>query len=157
MTRDPFCPLLQPASKIDPKDSRFLTVTPLYSSLPHCTRRICSQQNTVKAVIWKYVTYAISDIKLQIQWLWLPSWACSLTLILGSLTLEEPMLWHSDPQKGSPGKQLKVSCQQSCEWASKIPQPQSNLRLQPEAYNLVITSWGNLSQASSTQVPDPQK
>lgn len=75
------------------------------------------------------------------QCLWLPSWACSLTLLLGSLTLEEPMLCHSDPQKGSPGKELKLSRQQSCERASKIPQPQSNLlRLQPEAYNLVITS-----------------
>lgn len=56
-----------------PQRLPLLTVTPLYSSLLHCTRRICSQQNTVKAVIWKYVTYAISDIKLQIQWLWPPS------------------------------------------------------------------------------------
>lgn len=37
----------------------------LYSSLSHCTSRICSQKNIVKAVILKYVTYAISDIKLQ--------------------------------------------------------------------------------------------
>lgn len=65
MTRDPFCLLLQPASKIDPKDSPFLIFTPLYSSLSHCTSRICSQKNIVQAVILKYVTYAISDIKLQ--------------------------------------------------------------------------------------------